>query len=215
MTRRSGSRVGFVVLVFVLGAATFVAGCSLSTFRVTLPAPSQTSRIPVTRAPARGDVISVVRPKGQGENVEIGDVVSDKGRSVRTVVASLNDPGLWVANTLIAGLQRAGYQVEFVENVQSATTERVIAVDVIDVSARMQAGFIDFTEMSQVIARVRVYNRSEQILDRKYSGTHRTRFGFLLTHYNEDEFERSLDLAMTDFLDRALPDLTAFLAAHQ
>ena len=159
--------------------------------------------------PSSARTISIARPKGPALNTTIGEF--DHGFAPIVV---RNDPGLWVANALVARLEETGYRVERAETPSTAQTPIVIAVEVTEVSCNRdtaRSGFIWAEYYTRVIARVQVYKTNSVILQRTYSGSW---VGPDLpgTFRVADSVEHALDEALSDLLNQAVPDLTAFLA---
>ena len=168
-----------------------------------IPPPSKATSV---SAPRNAPAISIARPTGPGPNTAIG--AYDNGQ-IPIIVNT--DPSLWVANALANRLQQAGYRVERIETLASAETPIALTIDVKEVSCNRMGAFVWNEFHTRVIAQIRVFKTGSIVLQRTYAGT-------WIGSKEPDKYElgvwaeNNLNEALTNFLNQAVPDLTAFLA---
>lgn len=203
LTTKTLRLMSFLLAVLSLAVA---AGCAMQTVVIGLGPPTPVSQISLTRNPqaATGGAITLARPKGPGANSVIGSNPVPGSGVLRFAVR--DDPSVWIANALAAGLDQAGYRVERAETTEAAQTPTAISIDVIEVAGLI----VDSGDArARLVARVKVYQDRRLTLKRSYSGIYSGPQEFVSV---VNSVEVALDHAMTNFLNQALPDLTAFLA---
>ncbi|MBI3246537.1 MAG: hypothetical protein HYZ50_08530 [Deltaproteobacteria bacterium] len=128
---------------------------------------------------------------------------------VTAQVRSNNDVALWVTNSLIDGLEQAGYHVDRAETVETATTPLAIDVGVSRVFTEYVPGFFTIEGKADIAAQVEVYKQGKRVLRRVYTGKYENTN--LVVATSASEYQTLLNEAMKDFLQKAIPDLTTSL----
>jgi Zn-dependent protease with chaperone function len=117
---------------------------------------------------------------------------------------------MWVTNSIIQGLEQAGYRVERVETVETALTPVAIDIAVLRVFTEHVAGFITVTGKGDIAAQIEVYRDGSRILRRMYAGRYEDT-NFFYASASADAYQVLLDAAMKDFLRKTLTDLVSAL----
>ena len=185
-------------------------GCAFTDRHVTLTPPTT---IPQTFSPstpsANKKTISVARPQDlRPDPTTVGNIKNGYGM-VTAQVRSNNDIPMWVTNSIIQGLEQAGYRVERVETVETALTPVAIDIAVSRAFTEHVAGFITVTGKGDIAAQIEVYRDGSRILRRMYAGKYEDRNFFVST--SADAYQVLLDAAMKDFLRKTLTDLVSAL----
>lgn len=157
-------------------------------------------------------VISIARPMDLRPDPTTVGNVRNGYEMVMAQVRSNNDVPMWVANSLTAGLEQAGYRVERVETVESAQTPVAIDIAVSRVFTNYTQGFFTITGKGDVAAQVEVYKQGQRIFRRAYAGKYETFALVAGIGISADGYQKLLDEAMKDFLQKAVPDLTSTLS---
>jgi hypothetical protein len=157
-----------------------------------------------------GRVVSVAHPEDlRPDPTTVGNIRNGYGM-VTAQVRSNNDVTMWVANSLIGGLEQAGYRVERAETVETAQTPVAIDIGVSRVFTEYVPGLFTINGKADVAAQVEVYKQGQRILRRVYTGKYENT-NFVATT-SASEYQALLNEAMKDFLQKAVPDLTSSLA---
>ena len=193
-------------LSFILGSAN-IFGCAFTDRHVTLTPPTTIPQIAVSSSPATGEkTISVARPQDLRPNPTIiGNVSANSYGMITAQVQSNTDIPMWVTNSIIQGLERAGYRVERTETVDTAPTPIVLDIAVLRVFTEHFPGLFRFTGKGDLSAQIEVYKNGGRILRRMYAGKYEETK--MVTTTSANEYQILLDAAMKDFLQKSLPDL--------
>ena len=206
-----------LLLVFILGSGSTV-GCAFQDRHVTLTPPttvSQTSNDLPTSSDKK--IISVARPQDlRSDPTTVGNIRNGQG-AVTAQVRSNTDIPMWVANSVIQGLEQAGYHVERVETVQDAPTPVAIDIAVLQVSTEHGRGLFAVNGKGDISAQIEVFLGGRRIRRRRYAGTYEEKKTNIFAHspvitsIPADEYQVLLDAAMKDFLQKTLSDLARAL----
>ena len=198
-----------LLLTTILGSGS-VLGCAFVDRRVTLTPPTTIPQTFSTSASsADKKEISVARPQDfRPDPTTVGNVRNGYGM-VTASVRSNTDIPMWVTNSIIQGLERAGFRVERAETVETAPTPVALDIAVSRAFTEHAPGFFTMTAKGDVAAQVEVYQDGRRILRRMYTGKVENPEFFVTTSANE--YQTLLDAAMKDFLQKALPDLVHVL----
>ena len=182
-------------------------GCAFTDRHVTLTPPTTIPQMAVSSSPATDEkTISVTRPQDLRPNPTIiGNVSANSYGMVTAQVQSNTDIPMWVTNSIIQGLEQAGYRVERTETVDTAPTPIALDIAVLRVFTEHFPGLFRFTGKGDLSAQVEVYKYGTRILRRTYTGKYENPEFFTTTSANE--YQTLLDAAMKNFLQKALPDL--------
>jgi hypothetical protein len=165
---------------------------------------------PSPTASQNGKVVSVARPQDlRPDPTTVGNIRNGYGM-VTAQVRSNSDVAMWVANSLIGGLEQAGYRVERAETVETAQTPIAIDIGVSRVFTEYVPTFFTIDGKADVAAQVEVYKQGQRILRRVYTGKYENANFVVAT--SAGEYQELLNEAMKDFLQKAIPDLTNSLA---
>jgi len=183
-----------------------IASCSAYRPQISLAKPMPVSQNLLVKnpLPLDADTITFVRPTGPLP----GSVIGYWDGTIKFIVK--DDPGAWVANELSSGLEQAGYRVEKVMMLDEARTSLLIVVKVTEISYRIK----DSETQARLLVNVVIDKDHRQVLSRIYAGivagpSLPSELGVNLW---KADAEQKLDQAITQLLNQALPDLTAFLA---
>ena len=197
------------LLSLILGLGS-IFGCAFVDRRVTLTPPTTIPQISTPSTPSTGEkTISVARPQDlRPDPTTVGNIRNGYG-IVTAQVRSNTDIPMWVTNSIIQGLERAGYRAERVETAETASTPVALDIAVSRVFTEHAPGFFRLTAKGDVAAQVEVYKYGTRILRRTYTGKYENPEFFTTTSANE--YQTLLDAAMKNFLQKALPDLVRVL----
>ena len=198
-----------ILLSLVLGSGNLL-GCAFVDRRVTLTPPTT---IPQTFnsliSSSNKKEISVARPQDlRPDPTTVGNIRNGYGM-VTASVRSNTDIPMWVTNSIIQGLERAGFRVERAETVETAPTPVALDIAVSRASTEHAPGFFTMKAKGDVAAQVEVYKEGRRIHRRTYAGKVENPEFFVTTSANE--YQTLLDAAMKDFLQKTLPDLVRVL----
>lgn len=127
--------------VAVVAACLFTASCGALPLSLNLSAPPPlTVQLTPNPKPRETDPISVTRPTGPGRNIVIGYIPNPP---VSADIVVRDDPGLWIANAMVAGLEQAGYEVRRIDNMSDATTATVITFELSQIAADLPISGMD------------------------------------------------------------------------
>jgi YajG family uncharacterized lipoprotein len=186
-----------------------VSACAFTDRHVNLAPAMMPQIVSSSSVPQDGKVVSVARPQDlRPDPTTVGNIRNGYG-IVTAQVRSNNDVAMWVANSLISGIEQAGYRVERAETVETAHTPLAIDIEVSRVFTEYAPNFFTIDGKADVAARVEVYRRGQRILRRLYTGKYENTNFVVAT--SAGEYQELLDAAMKDFLQRAVPDLTSSL----
>jgi hypothetical protein len=124
---------------------------------------------------------------------------------------------MWLTNSIIQGLERAGYHVERVETVETAPTPIAIDIAILQVSTEHGRGLFTLNGKGYINAQIEIFLDGRRIRRRRYVGTYEEKKTNIFAHspvivsIPADEYQILLDAAMKDFLQKTLPDLTRTL----
>ena len=202
-----------LLLLLVLGPGN-IFGCASADRHVTLTPPTTISQRSISSSSATGEkTISVARPQDlRPDSTTVGDIRTGDGR-VTAQVRSNTDIPMWVTNSLIQGLEQAGYHVERVETTETASTLIAVDIAVLQVSAEHGRELFAVNGRGYINAQIEIFLEGRRIRRRIYTGTYEERKTNIFAHspvivsISADEYQILLDAAMKDFLQKALPDL--------
>ncbi len=186
-------------------------GCAFTDRHVTLTPPTTIPQMAVSSSPATDEkTISVTRPQDLRPNPTIiGNVSANSYGMVTAQVQSNTDIPMWVTNSIIQGLEQAGYRVERTETVDTAPTPIALDIAVLRVFTEHFPGLFRFTGKGDLSAQIEVYENGRRILRRMYAGKYEETK--MVTTTSANEYQTLLDAAMKNFLQKALPDLVRVL----
>lgn len=198
-----------LLLSLILGSGS-IFGCAFVDRRVTLTPPTTIPQISTPSSPSSGErTISVARPQDlRPDPTTVGNIRNGYG-IVTASVRSNTDIPMWMASSIIQGLERTGFRIERVETVETASTPIALDIAVSRVFTEHAPGFLRLTAKGDVAAQVEVYKDGTRILRRTYTGKYENPEFFTTTSANE--YQTLLDAAMKDFLQKTLPDLVRVL----
>lgn len=190
---------------------TFASACAFTDRHVDLspPVAIQPSTVPPA-SPESTNIVTITRPQDlRPDPTTIGNIRNGYGM-VTAQIRSNNDVALWVANSLGAGLEQAGFRVERAETIETAQTPLAMDIGVSRVFAEHTPGFFTLTGKGDVAAQIEVYRRGQRILRRVYAGKYETTDLMAMT--SASEYQEFLNKAMEDLLQKAIPDLSHVLS---
>lgn len=198
-------------ILVVPACSNFLGGCAFTDRHVNLAPPTVMPQIAVPASTSASHrTVSIARPQDlRPDPTTVGNIRNGYGM-VTAQVRSNNDIPLWVTNSVIAGLEQAGFRVERVETVETAHTPVAIDIAVSRVFTEHAPGFFTLTAKGDVAAQIEVYKQGKRILRRTYAGKYEDPEFFVTT--SSSEYQTLLDAAMKDFLQKAIPDLTGALS---
>jgi hypothetical protein len=203
-------KASYCLPTFGLALAMMTSSCGLLPIYIDLAEPASSSTVSIVKNVApTAPHLSFAHPTGPGANSMIGRVGAGSSGTVKLIVR--NDPTLWLAMALVTSLKNAGYHVETTESIDTAQTPIAVTLHVAEVYAFYYGGDGTYSEVkARIVAEVKIYDRGQLKLHRTYSGAYSNPPPTLT--WPQDAIQQTMEHALTNFLNQALPDLTAFLA---
>ncbi len=198
------------VFLLITACSVLLPACAFTDRHVSLAPPQTIPQLAVAASPAQpGKVVSVARPQDlRPDPTTVGNIRNGYGM-VTAQVRSNNDVALWVTNSLVTGLEQAGYRVERAETVETTQTPLAIDVGVSRVFTEYVPGFFTISGKADIAAQIEIYKQGQRVLRRVYTGKYENTN--LVVATSASEYQALLNEAMKDFLQKAIPDLTAVL----
>jgi len=150
---------GALSLLLSILCGGLLSACAFTDRHVNLAPPTVMPPMVSSSVPQDGKVVSVARPEDlRPDPTTVGNIRNGYGM-VTAQVRSNNDVAMWVANSLISGLEQAGYRVERAETAETAQTPLSIDIGVSRVFTEYTPSFFTIDGKADVAAQVEVYKQ--------------------------------------------------------